>query len=105
MRLNCKRGELQVTLRNKHLHSTRGVGVGVIPVLYGLDVLDINLFKKVSNHPVHILNSNGNFSPSAFIPFCSFGEDILGVKVKEFDIPVCSIFKPKLQYTINFAMK
>ena len=47
---------------------------------------------------MHILNSNGNFSPSAFIPFCSFGEDILGVKVKEFDIPVCNIFKPKLQY-------
>ena len=61
-------------------------------------VVDINIFKKISNHPVHILNSDGNFSPSAFIPFCSFGEDILGVKVKEFDIPVCNIFKPKLQY-------
>ena len=70
----------------------------VIPLKYSNFVADINLFKKIGYHPVHILNSNGNFSPSAFIPFCSFGEDILGVKVKEFDIPVCNIFKPKLQY-------
>ena len=55
--------------------------------------LDMNLLKRVNNNPVHILNS-----PSAFIPFCSLGEDILGVKVKEFEIPVCNIFEPKIQY-------
>ena len=47
---------------------------------------------------MHIIDSNGKMSPSAFIPFCSFGEDILGLKIKEFDIPVCNIFKQKLQY-------
>lgn len=42
---------------------------------------------------MHIINS-----PSSFIPFCSFGEEVLGEKVKEFDIPVCNIFKPKILY-------
>ena len=61
-------------------------------------VIDINLFKKINYQPVHIPNSNDTFSPTAFIPFCSFGEDLLGLSVKEFDIPLCNIFKPKLQY-------
>ena len=47
------------------------------------------------NHPVHILNEKGNFSPSSFIPFCSFGDDFIGAETKEFPIPVCDIFKPK----------
>ena len=52
------------------------------------------LLQTVSNHPVHILNNEDDFSPSSFIPFCSFGEQLLGTKVEEFDIPVCNIFKP-----------
>lgn len=54
--------------------------------------------KEVNNHPVHILNKNGNFSPSAFIPFCSFGENLLlvGTKIDEFDFPICNIFVPKV---------
>ena len=52
----------------------------------------------MSNHPVHILNDEGNFSPSSFIPFCSFGDDFIGAKTKEFPIPVCDIFKPKLYF-------
>ena len=48
----------------------------------------------MSNHPVHILNSEGGFSSSSFIPFCSFGEEFLGTKIEDFNIPVCNIFKP-----------
>ena len=51
--------------------------------------------QTVINHPVHILNNEGNFSPSSFIPFCSFGEDFIGEIIEDFDIPVCNIFKPK----------
>ena len=53
--------------------------------------------QKVSNHPVHILNSKGDFSPSAFIPFCIFGNNMfsLGQKIDAFEIPVCNIFLAK----------
>ena len=54
--------------------------------------------QKVSNHPVHILNSEGgDFSPSAFIPFCIFGNNMisLGQKIDAFEIPVCNIFLAK----------
>ena len=53
------------------------------------------LLQTVSNHPVHILNKDGNFSPSSFIPFCSFGDEFIGANIKQFPIPVCDIFKPK----------
>ena len=51
------------------------------------------------NHPVHITNSQGGeLSPSAFIPFCELGGNMssLGVKIKEFKVPVCNSFVPKL---------
>ena len=51
--------------------------------------------QKVSNHPVHILNSEDILSPSSFIPFCAFGEEFIGADIPQFDIPVCNIFKPK----------
>ena len=57
--------------------------------------IDKNLLQTESNHPVHILNKERNFSTSSFIPFCSFGEEFIGAKIKEFEIPVCNIFKPK----------
>ena len=63
-----------------------------------LNVTNRNLLQTVSNHPAHILDNQGEFSPSSLIPFCSFGEDIIGAKVKEFKIPVCNIFKPKIHY-------
>ena len=52
-----------------------------------------------NNHPVHILKDNGNLSQSAFIPFCSFGEDmtIMGVKHKLFHSPVCNSFERVIQ--------
>ena len=49
-------------------------------------------------HPVHIMNTNGEFSRSSFIPFCSFGEELIGSKIDGFDMKVCNIFKPKLHY-------
>ena len=51
--------------------------------------------QKVYNHPVHILNSEGNFSPSAFIPFCFFGNKNLGKYINAFKVPVCNIFREK----------
>ena len=49
----------------------------------------------MSNHPAHILDTEGEFSPSSFIPFCSFGEEFIGANLSGFVIPVCNIFKPR----------
>ena len=38
-----------------------------------------HVIREVSNHPVHIINSEGNLNPTAFIPFCLIG--VYGVKV------------------------
>ena len=50
------------------------------------------------NHPVHIKNERGELSPSAFIPFCEFGGNIssMGVRIEEFDVPVCNSFQAKI---------
>ena len=52
----------------------------------------------VGNHPVHILNEDGNLSPSAFIPFCGYGTNIssLGLKIEQFGVPVCNSFRSKV---------
>ena len=62
----------------------------------------------MTNHPVHIISNDGQLMPTALIPFCSFGNkmDITGVKIDEFEVPVCNIFRPKivkdqLCYTVN----
>ena len=54
--------------------------------------------RLISNHPVHIFDANGNISPSAFIPFCEFGEDRskLGRTHDNFSVPVCNAFTPKI---------
>ena len=59
---------------------------------------DKSQLREVINHPVHILNEKGLLSPSAFIPFCSFGENmkVMGNKVDSFDVPVCNSFKAVL---------
>lgn len=56
---------------------------------------DPNLLQIVSNHPVHILSSSGDLSFSSFIPFCSFGEKLIGADIAGFSLPVCNIFKPR----------
>ena len=53
------------------------------------------LLQTVSNHPVHVLNDEGESSLSSFIPFCSFGEKFVGKIINEYEIPVCDIFKPR----------
>ena len=60
-----------------------------------LVILDKENLLKDINHPVHIVQKNNDtFSPSAFIPFCSFGGDrkILGTQIDSIDIPVCNSF-------------
>ena len=59
---------------------------------------DKKLLQTVSSHPVHILNNDKELSASSFIPFCSFGKTFIGTKIKEFELPVCDIFKPKRHY-------
>jgi hypothetical protein len=51
---------------------------------------------SISNNPAHILDSQGNISPSAFIPFCEFGGDmeVMGEKIDKFELPVCNKFRP-----------
>ena len=49
-------------------------------------------------HPVHILDINGEVSRSSFIPFCAFGDELIGSEIDGFDMNVCNIFKPKLHY-------
>ena len=50
------------------------------------------------NHPVHILTKDNKTSPSSFIPFCEFGGDMstVGVKIDQFDVPVCNAFRDKI---------
>ena len=52
----------------------------------------------MSNHPPHIINEDGTLSPSAFIPFCEFGGNmsVMGVKIDQFDVPVCNSFQAKI---------
>ena len=60
--------------------------------------LDKKFLQTVINHPVHIRDRDGSLAPSAFIPFCSFGNDMeaMGIKIEGFDIPVCNSFKKKV---------
>ena len=63
-----------------------------------LSHLDKKFLQTVINHPVHIRERDGSLAPSAFIPFCSFGNDMeaMGIKIEGFDIPVCNSFKKKV---------
>ena len=68
----------------------------MIVIIFPLLVLERVI--EVTNHPVHIQNDKRNYSPSALIPFCEFGENlsIMGIKVEQFDVPVCNSFKAKI---------
>ena len=50
------------------------------------------------NHPVHVISEDNQMSPSSFIPFCEFGGDpsAVGVKIDNFQHPVCKIFQAKV---------
>ena len=54
-----------------------------------------NMDNIISHHPVHILDADGELSPSSFIPFCEFGSNKrMGMKSDKFSFPVCNSFKP-----------
>ena len=50
------------------------------------------------NNPVHIIAEDGVLLPTALIPFCKFGGNmsVMGVKIDQFDVPVCNSFRPKI---------
>ena len=54
--------------------------------------------QKFVDHPVHIYGADGQFYPTALIPFCKFGGNmsVMGVKIDQFDDPVCNSFRPKI---------
>ena len=56
-----------------------------------LCILDV----AIVNHPVHIVTKDNQISPSSLIPFCEFGGNMsaMGVKIDQFDVPVCNSFK------------
>ena len=58
----------------------------------------MNADSAIINHPVHILTKENKMSPSAFIPFCEFGGNMsaMGVKIAQFDVPVCNSFQAKI---------
>ena len=47
---------------------------------------------------MHLIDEEGNLSPTALIPFCDFGGNMsaMGVKIDQFDYPVCSCFEAKI---------
>ena len=55
---------------------------------------------RITNHPVHIFEEDGTMSPSAFIPFCQFGTNMLsmGLQTNMFKMPVCNDFQAKIFY-------
>ena len=62
----------------------------------------------MTNHPVHIQEKVGQISPTALIPFCEFAGNmsVMGVKIDQFDVPVCNSFRPKIMmdqlcYTVD----
>ena len=59
---------------------------------------DMEEIHAISTHPVHILNDLGEMSPSSFIPFCDFGNNMsaMGISVPELEYPVCNKFQPIL---------
>ena len=61
---------------------------------------DMEQLHKITNHPVHVYDEDGALSPSAFIPFCQFGTNILamGRETSLFNVPVCQSFKAKIFY-------
>ena len=47
---------------------------------------------------MHIIDEGNELNPTALIPFCEFGGNlsVMGVKIDQFDDPVCNSFRPKI---------
>ena len=64
-----------------------------------VDLLNSKQIHQITNHPVHLIGEDGKLSsPSALIPFCWFGVNMsnVGVKIDQFDVPVCNSFRAKV---------
>ena len=93
-------------LKSSNIGKIKGRNKSIFQIQIFLGSIDINKDlmtenlngRLISNHPVHIFDANGNISPSAFIPFCEFGEDRskLGMKHDNFSVQVCNAFTPKI---------
>ena len=55
---------------------------------------DQSMIARVSSHPPSVYDKEQNISPSALIPFCSFGAKMIGSKAQNMTFPVCDIFEP-----------
>ena len=55
--------------------------------------------KEASFYPPHMLDSFGNPSPSALVPFCAFESNMnmTGEYIPGINFPVCNKFKPTIQ--------
>ena len=58
------------------------------------DTLEMETIRMI-NHPAHITELEGRQSPSAFIPFCSFGGNMsaVGQNSDNFQHPTCNSFR------------
>ena len=68
-------------------------------VLYKLIICYFTeMMQRDNNHPVHVIDEEGNLSKSAFIPFCEFAGNlsVMGEKIDEFQFPICNSFKPRV---------
>ena len=64
--------------------------------------------QKLTSHPVHLVDDEGNLNPTALVPFCSISDNYsaMGVKIDQIDVPVCNRFIPKVRrnqicYTVD----
>ena len=64
--------------------------------------------QKLTSHPVHLVDEEGNLNPTALVPFCSISDNYsaMGVKIDQIDVPVCNRFMPKVRrnqicYTVD----
>ena len=48
---------------------------------------------------MHLIDEEGNLSPTALIPFCDLGGNMsaMGVKIDQFHFPVCNSFEEKVE--------
>lgn len=51
-----------------------------------------------SQHPAHLVDSSGNLTPGALIPFCAYARNLstLGRRIAGLDFPVCDKFQPTI---------
>ena len=51
---------------------------------------------KSSQHPPHLVDSSGNLTPGALVPFCAYARNLttLGRRIPGLDFPICDRFQP-----------